>query len=293
MKLFLGTSFVILFHLLVSAQNPSYFLMHKNVLSNENYEDAKSHYIEFSAKYSIDPAQTYLFLYKSLSNNDISFFKKKMSQLIIESGKKYTQIDSVQEIDNGEFIQLMQSKGLIEWAIQTSTKNHLNWVKKNYEVLPLIELGIKLNAVNYSLKKFQHTFNFNPDEINFNDSVYNSLQFKNIEELAKFCEVFNTYPNSFDHGLTYASNFDQILLQNLKIKANFFKTWELLSPYIEKKYLEGKLSFMKFVYYDQMSVRHFGYQFYGTLENVECFDIQTTNTLRERLQLGSIQWKKD
>ena len=50
---------------------------------------------------------------------------------------------------------------------------------------------------------------------------------------------------------------------------------------------------MKFVYYDQMSVRHFGYQFYGTLENVECFDIQTTNTLRERLQLGSIQWKKD
>jgi len=230
MKLFLGTTFTILFHLLVSAQNPSYLLMQKNVLSNENYEDAKSHYVEFSSKYAIDPAQTYLFLYKSLSNNDISFFKKKMSQLIIESGKKYTQIDSVQEIDNGEFIQLMQSKGLIEWAIQISTKNHLNWLKKNYEVLPLIELGIKLNAVNYSLKKFQHTFNFNPDEVNFNDSVYNSLQFKNIEELSKFCEVFNTYPNSFDHGLTYASNFDQILLQNLKIKANFFKTWELLSP---------------------------------------------------------------
>ena len=77
MKLFLGTTFTILIHLLVSAQNNSYLLMQKHVLSNENYEDAKSHYLEFSNKYAIDPAQTYLFLYKSLSTNDITFFKKK------------------------------------------------------------------------------------------------------------------------------------------------------------------------------------------------------------------------
>ena len=77
-----------------------------------------------------DSQEKHLFLQESLKQDDISFFKKDIKEIMKNSGFNYSKRDTV-EVYRSSFDDLIVEKGLSEWIIKTSNKLYSKWIKKN------------------------------------------------------------------------------------------------------------------------------------------------------------------
>ena len=74
----------------------------------------------------------------------------------------------------------------------------------------------------------------------------------------------NELPNSFDQGIFISKTIEWIIFHNLK-QGNFKETMSIIFPYIEKAYLQGKVSDYFFETYDYYLHYYKGYQYFGTM----------------------------
>jgi hypothetical protein len=266
-KLFLGLTLIPLF---LQSQNIAFKEMPGIIaLSDTNYSLAKQKIKTLSRQHKIDPQDKLLFLYSSLQNKDIPYFKKNIKKLIINDGFHYSKY--YQQTVDINFSQLVKNQNLESWLLNISEKNHYKWVKNHpiaYEIQKqIIEISI-LDQTRQYLYRIQNKFQTSDSIAYFILKENDGIAF---ERLIKLCQSINGIPNSMDYGI-YTSNLFSISFWHSLYPDCIENNWQRILPFVENTYFEGKIGTDLFWIYDFQLTNHFGYQYYGTIPDVPVKD---------------------
>lgn len=248
------------------SQNNSYRIIYEEVypIVQKDYLKAKRIWIKMSRKYTIDPIEELLFLSQSLQHDDARFFKKKITAVMKNYGWQYTTKDTLPESMNNVLLQEIKNHELIEWTCKKSKKHYAKWLTHHKEEF---EINKKVNSI-YDIDQRITSLTLYDSELDDVkkakvDSMIMSMDWEHVIQIAQLAKDHGIIPNNFDHGIGVYNKIQLILIHNLKTEDNFHKTWELLFPFLERAYLEGKISYTFFMLYDQWNATHFGVQYYG------------------------------
>ena len=187
-----------------------------------------------------DSQEKHLFLQESLKQDDISFFKKDIKEIMKNSGFNYSKRDTV-EVYRSSFDDLIVAKGLSEWIIKTSNKLYLKWIKKNPVGFYVHNYADYLITVDYN----EH---------------YKTLCIEYMAELATFCNALGGLPNNIDHGVDILYKWDIVFMHALKNSVESLNyTWNVFQHHIDKAYFEGKIGANLYQMYDLFLYQYTGF----------------------------------
>lgn len=275
--------FLVSFFILNSAnaQNPSYGFIYDSIfpLTTNNYKKAKDLFLQIEEQYKVDPNETFLFVKKSLQNNDLPFFKSKIKNLIEDHGLRYSNQEYSLVFDY-EFTTLLKENNIEAWMVKQSDSLFPIWVKNNpraYEIqrkmheLLIIDQGLRSTRLPVS------------DSICDVWTIIEQQDYDNLFALLSTVDSSRVLPNNFDHGIGVYNLWKIVFLHNIKT-TKIEDIWNLMQPYLEKTFLEGKISDDCFYMLDYHSSNQFGYQYFGYIKDVP---IKTKDNLVEiRRKLG-------
>lgn len=248
-----------------NAQNPSFRIIFENIypIISTDYTRAKQMFIDLEKNHIIDPAEKLLFLYESLRNDDISYFKSEIKGLMENSGYRYSKIE--RSFDDNLTL-LINEKGLEEWIFSQSDSLYPIWVKNNPRAF---EIRKKIDEL--IIRDQMRGFVYYQDSACNLGQELKKLDLSNFYDLMSLVDKNGILPNHIDHGLGTYYTWQIILLHNL-YSDRFYEIWERILPYIEKTYFAGKIGDDLFRLYDQCMARQFGYQYYGFEKNIPIKD---------------------
>lgn len=250
------------------SQNLSYKIIFDSInplLEKGNYKEAKALWISTESKYKIDPQQEYLFICESLINDDITFFKERILKLMEKAGVSFTPGDSLPQNLNG-YNTIFYDKGVMKWLIEKSTEIYPKWIAENpeaYQIRCEIEfLVLKDQYIrsNFAPSDFADSACVNEDK--YWETV-GRADFMNMAELTTLCIQNEGIPNHFDHGTKSFYFMGIIIWHNLKNPTNRENAWNMIVPWLDKAYFEGKIDSGLYASYDKWLFEHTGYQYYG------------------------------
>lgn len=276
---------ILLIHLTGFSQNNNSFdLFWEEVgpLLETDYESAKKRALEIRKEAKISPEYRLYFLEFSLKNNDLNFFKKEVSDLILNYGYRYTRADTCEVCLDDDFKTLIADKKISKWLLLKSDKLYPEWIKNN--------------PINYDLQRRLSDLHFKDqtrvlimplDSSCGKDRITRTINAENYSELLMICiNNDRKVPNAYDNGI--GANWYLILLHNLIENSNDAKDqiviWNRILPFIEKTYFEGKIDDGIFKFLDQQLLREYNLQYYGFLDNVPIID--PINVGKRRLKYG-------
>jgi len=275
-----------------NAQNPSFRIIFDSItpiVQRGDYAKAKEIWQDLDKKYDTDPQEKFHFLFYSLENDDVKYFKKEMKVLAKESGLNYSLSDTNELLRTEEVEKFMQH-GVYDWVVKMSSKYYHKWIYNS-------PIAFKTNLkVQQALLEDQFlTGNFHgfiqPDSLGNLDSISTELNhfihrqsFGIIADLATYCIEIGTFPNNIDHGLNSYYPLELIIWHNLSSDQNFQMTWDVLRPHIEKAYFDGKISRNLFLLYDLTLYQHTGQQYYGLLADIPIKDSSTYDERKKRFR---------
>ncbi len=263
-------------------QNKSYSIIYTEVypIQYNSYNEAKAIWKKCDRKYSIDPSETLLFLAVSLQNDDVKYYKKSVGKLIRKYHWKYIEHDP--SVNQHPINIQIKSKGLDAWTLsKTDKKIKRSFAEKDCsEEISNLFLQDQLDT-----KLSDDSLKVVVEELGAELGIVERNDWNRMLRLAELCEVQGTMINNFDHGIGTYNKVQLMMLHAFKSKNLFQPTWDLLFPYLENAYLEGKISGTFFQLYDQWSTTHTGEQYYGTLENVPCRDQENLSERIKKYQL--------
>ena len=296
---FLFLLLLLCFSNLCFSQNNSYQIFEDSIFPtmDVNYVESKKIYIKYQQKGSYDPQYCLYFLKKSLVNNDIHFFKKEIIYLMKKYGYHYSFFDTLSFQESELDIEIKQLN-LSKWLVKKSDKLYPKWIRSNSTYIEMYAQMKSAYSSDQLIRKI--SFDLHPlilegktDSIlqyiylqNY-DSLINYIDLKNVLIIKEWCHVNNDIMlNNFDNGTEILRIVSLVITHNFKRKKNLIQTWELLYPFVENAYLIGKIPFDFFYYYDEALLKHYGYQYYGTLgEEIPITDSETYNIRRKKLNL--------
>lgn len=252
------------------SQNNSFRIIFDSInpIVSDNYPKAKRIMRSLERKYQVDPAEKLNFLYVSLENNDIHYFKREIKKMLKYHGFKFSKHDKSRNSFQNSFVELVNSKQLGDWLCEKSDKYYPRWIKNHPEAF---EIKRKIDEL--FIKDQMRV------DIYIQDSLcsqiilgqINAIDKNNLKSLLQLCDSKGILPNHIDHGVGTYYPWQTILLHNMK-SDDFFEVWEEILPYIEKTYFAGKIGDDLFRLYDQMLHQFFGYQFFGFEKNAPIKD---------------------
>ena len=264
------------------AQNSSYDLLYEGIYPalETDYPTAKS--LLLNNMEDIDPSELVLVLDNILEEDDIETFKTISTYLILERGWSFSIIDT----NDTNFklpilLEQIKTHDLVPWLIETSENNYPIWVKSHQKDLFILSEINTIVYASYEIRSYLRKF----DKEN-TDSIISEMDIKHMYRLWELCILNDSMlPNNFDNGIGSYYKITNILGPNLFNKENFYPAWEIIFPFIDKAYLDGKISSNIFYSYDIWCNNHFGYQYYGTLEDVKVTDDEGLLERRMRYSL--------
>lgn len=272
-------TFFLLINSIVFSQNKSYQLFSDSILplSESDYQLSKSLFQKLRKEYQFDPGLINGFLMISLENNDVKFFKKEIVKQIKTYGYYYDYSDTSGKALDNSLNLLIKEHQLPSWLAKKSQKYYPIWLKhhpiaieieKQLSSAMLIDQFIRYNSDFYLSQKFK--YEIIADSIKYNEykkliyENYNKVDLQNIYTIRELYRLNGNYAiNNFDNGLVNEI-VDFIIFHNLK-EGNLDVPFQILFPFIEQAYLDGKINDKNFRTYDFYLNKHKGYQYYGTL----------------------------
>ncbi len=264
------------------SQNSSYTLLNDGIypILKTDYPTAKS--LLMNNMEDIDPSELVFILDNILAENDIETFKIISTYLMRERGWNFSIIDT----NDTNFklpilLEQIKTHDLVTWLIETSEINYPIWVKTHQRDLFIIS---EIKSLLFAEQEIQsYLYKYNKDTASI---ISTKMGLKHMHRLWELCVLNDsTLPNNFDNGIGTYYRLTNILGSNIYNKENFYTAWEILFPFIDKAYLDGKISSSIFYFYDIWCNNHFGYQYYGTLENVKISDEEGLLERRMRYSL--------
>jgi hypothetical protein len=253
---------------IVFSQNDSYCVIKNDIyplINNKDYEGAKKLWLIMEKQHNVDPNSEYLFLIEALANDDIEFYKSRIPSLIEDHGYHFFASDTLLENLRWDF-EIIINKGLHKWLINTSNELYPNWIKKKPESYSLQQQIIQL-AHNDQLFRtsihFAEVSDTNCTGKELDWDILSRCDYENAAKLATLCIRNGGLPNHFDNGYKTYALMDLIIWHNLKSEDNIHNAWMILSPHIDKAYLEGKIGSGFYASYDYWLLHFTGYQYYG------------------------------
>lgn len=283
---------ILIFHNSSFCQNQSYQLYEDSIfpiLEMGDYNLAKKKLLDYEKTMKFDPVYKLSFLEFSLTNKDIMYFKKEISYLIKNHGYYYNFSDTIGESLSIPINWSIRENGLAPWVSKTCQKLYPKWVKKHTEDVRYLNKLDQLRTADQQIRKssftlFPSVLNHTSDSVVIKsftrtyDSLICVIDLENVIAIKNIClKNGGNLPTNFDSGFSISKKISLIITHNLKKGKNLKKTWEYLYYYVEKAYLEGKISSLLLYEYDYYLNSHFGYQYYGFLEDVPVIEPETFN----------------
>ena len=234
-------------------------------IADTNYFIAKSRLIRLEKESVVDPAEKLLFLTKSLENNDMKYFKKEMTELIIRHGYNYTPNPYSLKKTDAIFCGLLREHNLEEWISTKCQKLYPKWIKNNPKAFEVQQAIAKIAIKDQTRKYFYQIIK--QDSSLTSKEVLMEMDANNLNDLISITNQIGILPNHFDHGLNTFYLWQTCLFHNL-YEDRIEQVWLRMLPYIEQAYFSGKIGDGLFRLYDFQLNLLFGYQYYGFLENV-------------------------
>lgn len=268
-------------------QNMSYELFWNKIqkIQDTNYRLAKKIFQQNQKRERYDPVLVLHFMETALKNQDVRFYKKTSVKLMRNYGWDYNRKDTLEEnLHLGYNAQILKNK-LADWTIKRVKKNFTRWLKKNYFHKDFRTVLLQLHKSDQNTRRFipqnrDSTCYFaNKKEF---DAKLKILDVENLQTIRELClRNDSLLPNNFDNGIFCSNYVEFIIFHNLK-QGNFDETMSIVFPFVEKTYLQGKISSYFFLTYDYFSSLHNGFQYFGTLGK----EVETKNKegLAERMK---------
>jgi hypothetical protein len=273
MKLKFTIQLLSLFTSVISlAQNSSYQLFFDSIhpIEDNNFFKSKKIFLENEKKMNYDPVLVLNYLGEALTNNEVKFYKKKVVLLMKEYGWSYSFSDTLAKNLILKVNNEILDKGLVNWTVRKSKKNYTFWAKRHPEALKMKQELLKLHASDQTARRFAPRIK---DSLCYNyyrliyDSILKEVDMGHVRKIQELSIQNNgELPNSFDHGIYVSNYIEFVLFHNFK-QGNIEEATALIFPYLEKAYLNGKISSYFFGMYDHYCSIYYGYQYYGTLED--------------------------
>lgn len=261
-------SFLLLLSGASNAQNESYCIIYNEIyplLDSGYYNAAKTRWLEIEDQYKIDPHREYLFIIESLKNDDSSFFKERITELIKNNGFHFFATDTLPENLYGHS-ELFYNKGIHKWLIKTSNFYYPDWIKNNPDSYLIQQKMIELAHDDQLFRKSIHFADVSDTNCTGRELSWDILSrcdYQNAATLATLSIRNGGLPNHFDNGYKTYALMGLIIWHNLKSEKNIHNTWMILSPHIDKAYFEGKIGSDLYAAYDHWLLHFTGYQYYG------------------------------
>jgi hypothetical protein len=246
------------------AQNLSYKIIADSIFSiiDTNYWSAKNKWLELEKEYPIDNRSRLLFINTSYQNNDTTYFQNQLQYLVKNNG--FTLTDEYYWLS---FYESITKGALEEWYNELYRNYHKEWVESNIAKLEIIN---KIEATYARDQLIAPLFKYTNDTCGIAQKLNASLikaNIANLNAVVDICKKNGEMPNAFDYPLSLIGKIEIIIAHNLQDSdsTDFDMKWNLILPYIEKAYFDGKISFSFFQIYDMILYQKFGYQYYGGL----------------------------
>ncbi|WP_395053897.1 hypothetical protein [Flavobacterium sp.] len=202
------------------------------------------------------------FLEFSYSHGDIKNFKKDLSILVENYGFQIIYMNNKEN-----YYETITKGSLSFWFKKMYLKNHLNWLKQNfekqYDLKKINELFLKdqIYANLYSdLKNTLILDSLNQKKL---DDIIINKNFENIKTLFNISNSRNKIPNSKNFAVIQNS-YNTLFIHNLN--DNIDKTWELFFPLFKKAYLNNEIDYTIFQNYDFYCYKKYGYQEFNSFK---------------------------
>ncbi|NPD47540.1 MULTISPECIES: hypothetical protein [unclassified Lentimicrobium] len=233
-----------------------------------DFEKAKSLLVKYEDQ--IIPQDMVLILDDILANGDVDFYKDRMTYLMVNYGWI---INNLERNKLSALASEIHNNKLYNWTYEASQKHYSVWVKNNMESLLVQE---KVKAILHTDQRVRGLLSMSEDSLQLN-YIYEMITEIDYNNLMDLCDLSNENDgvllNDFDTGIAIYNNVLFILWHNLKSEKNFQSSWDLILPFIDKAYFQKKIDASAFEMYDIWSSNHFGYQYYGTLnDTIPVFD---------------------
>lgn len=227
-----------------------------------DFEKAKSLLVKYENQ--IIPQDMVLILGDILANGEVDFYKDRMTSLMINHGWN---INNLERNKLAALTSEIHKNNLYNWTYEASQKHYPAWVKNNMESLLIQE---KVKAILYTDQRVRGLLSISEDSLQLN-YIYQMITEVDYTNLMDLCDLSQENDgvllNDFDTGIAIYNNVLFILWHNLKSEKNFQKSWDLVLPFIDKAYFQKKIDASAFIMYDIWYSNHFGYQYYGTLND--------------------------
>lgn len=258
------------------AQNNSYVILYDQIypmLNDDNYIGAKNLFDELRISSLVDPSERLIFSYEALANGDVDYFKSENEDLIRNYGYFFRYEDTLSVSLNQD---LRSQYNLVDWLVAETNENYPLWIKDHPEAFFIQQKLIGMKAAAKTAQYYKNLIDYHDER---NDSLASAevlkylrdIHFTQLYEIVKISRT-NGLPNNFDHGYDTYYTIQIILMQNLFDEFNLERTWHHIFPFLEKAYLDGKISNTFIKLYDQALRRHYDYQYYGTIDGLEVLD---------------------
>ncbi len=233
-----------------------------------DFEKAKSLLVKYEDHFI--PQDMVLILDDILANGDVDFYRDRMTYLMINYGWN---INNLERNSLASLSAELSQNNMFEWTAQASQRHYPIWIKNNMESILIQE---KVKAILHTDQAIRGLLSIAEDSLQLN-YLYEMISEVDYSNLLDLCDLSyenkGVLLNDFDNGIAIYNNVLFILWHNLKSKKNFQKSWDLILPFIDKAYFQKKIDAGAFEMYDVWSSSHFGYQYYGTLnDTIKVFD---------------------
>lgn len=233
------------------------------MISKSEYEILKSNVLKLEKEYGYEPEYKYKLIDKSFQFEDFDFFKEELSILVKNYGFQVTFMN-----ENESYYHSIMFGELSKWFKKMYLKNHLYWLKHNFEkqvdLRKLNEIEIKNQCVN----KFSGKISLIPSLDSIEKvqllSKLSDYFYSNVEEIHVVSNKINSYPTGKSFALIQNS-FGIAEIHNYQFEKNFIKGWDLMYPFYKKSYINDETTYMHFRNHDNFFYLHYGYQVFGLI----------------------------
>ncbi|WP_072784269.1 hypothetical protein [Flavobacterium haoranii] len=231
------------------------------MISKLEYEILKSNVLKLEKEYGYEPEFKYKLIDKSFLFEDFDFFKEELSILVKNYGFQVTFMN-----ENESYYNSIMFGKLSKWFKKMYLKNHLYWLKHNFEkqldIKTLNELPVKDQVIAKYSADLQNQLNLDSIQKNKFIEITANYYFKNIDDLLYISKKYDELPSTYNLGLV--QNYRTVLIHNFRENTN--KTWNLLFPYIKKSYMKNQITNVIFQDFDFYCYLKNGFQKFNSFK---------------------------
>lgn len=283
--------FILCFNFISYGQNDRDLIIHDSIYpilyDYDKYDKVKEQVLSLEKKYGKEPDLRYNLLNQSYVNNDISFFKENLTDLVKSYG---VQINYFNESE--QYFNAITEGELASWFKEMYLKNHFIWMKNNFNKQRDIS---KINQIHHIdqlvygyLKKIRNSLTLDSLNLDRLREIKEMFFLDNLQDLQSLTKKINTYPTGKNYAVfqnTPGITEVHLLPSSTNIREEY---WEFFLKFYKKAYLNNNMDYIIFKNYDYFYFLDTGFQKYGLIKPNKGLE----NYLGEKIDSIPIENKK-